>query len=246
MRLLACYLSLITVFAVVGLAQDSRPIMQKLSGDTRPKRLDVSQGLIEGKVIRVLDGDTLNIQTRENAVHTIRIQGIDAPDEKQDNAKKSRKNLEELILDKDVKVVAHKSDQRGYVIGSVYLLGRDIGLFQIESGMAWHFKQYSYEQTAANRKTYALAETKAKADRLGLWEKGDAVPPWELRGEKPPEARNVKAAATTPPAASANTGERKYTLGPRGGCYYVSSSGRKVYVDDKSLCTPEQTGLKKP
>ncbi len=33
----------------------------------------------------------------------------------------------------------------------------------------------------------------------------------------------------------ADTASRKYTLGPRGGCYYVNSKGSKSYVD-KSLC----------
>ena len=34
--------------------------------------------------------------------------------------------------------------------------------------------------------------------------------------------------------ASASSG-RTYTRGPRGGCYYVSGSGKKVYVD-RSMC----------
>ena len=36
----------------------------------------------------------------------------------------------------------------------------------------------------------------------------------------------------TPPRSSANS---HYIRGPRGGCYYISSSGRKVYVD-RSMC----------
>lgn len=243
MFFLTCYLSLITILsASLCFAQDSRPIIQKLPGERGSKRPGMAQSLIEGKVVRVLDGDTLSVRTPEGPVHIIRLQAIDAPDEKQDHAKKSRRNLEELVEDKDVKVVAHKTDQAGNLIGSVYLLGRDIGLVQIEMGMAWHFKQFGYEQTAASRKSYAQAEAKAKAERLGLWEKGNPVPPWEFRGEKPvPDRANVKApvkAGATPAPEPEGSGSRKYMLGPRGGCYYVSASGRKVYVDDKSLCTP--------
>lgn len=36
----------------------------------------------------------------------------------------------------------------------------------------------------------------------------------------------------TPPSSRANP---DYIRGPRGGCYYISSSGRKVYVD-RSMC----------
>lgn len=46
-----------------------------------------------------------------------------------------------------------------------------------------------------------------------------------------PETTTSQKAATTNSAA----GGRKYILGPRGGCHYVSESGRKVYVD-KSHC----------
>ncbi len=248
MRLFACYL-LITLFVAVSVCfgqtdRSSRPIMQKLPENTASKDVDASQGLIEGKVVRVLDGDTINLQSRDRVIHTVRLQGVDAPEEKQPFGKKSRKNLEELILDKDVKVVVHKKDQGGRFIGSVYLLGRDVGLLQIEWGMAWHYKLYGYEQTAASRKTYALAEATARTDRMGLWEKPDAMPPWEYRGEmKPPEPVIVKS-ATPPPSVPAATSEKKYKLGPRGGCYYVSPSGRKVYVPEKSLCAGISTGVK--
>jgi len=48
-------------------------------------------------------------------------------------------------------------------------------------------------------------------------------------------------AATSPPTQVASsqpaTSEtRTYTRGPKGGCYYINSSGRKVYVDH-SLCS---------
>lgn len=244
MRLFACFiLSTLFLAATVCFAQSDRT-SQPIPGDTASKGMDANPGLIEGKVIRVLDGDTINIQSRDRTIYTIRLQGVDSPEEKQPFGKKSRKNLQELILDEGVKVVVHKKDQSGSLIGSVYLLGRDVGLLQIEWGLAWHFKQYAYEQTAMSRKTYAQAEVKARSERLGLWEKADAMPPWEYRGDKKvPDPVNVKAAASVP-AVPANTSERKYSLGPLGGCYYVSSSGRKVYVKDKSLCTNVSTGIK--
>jgi hypothetical protein len=43
------------------------------------------------------------------------------------------------------------------------------------------------------------------------------------------------ASAPPAPAATAPSDVRTYTRGSRGGCYYISSSGRKVYVDH-SLC----------
>lgn len=39
----------------------------------------------------------------------------------------------------------------------------------------------------------------------------------------------------TPPPSAASTTEKKYIRGARGGCYYLSASGKKVYVD-RGLC----------
>jgi hypothetical protein len=54
----------------------------------------------------------------------------------------------------------------------------------------------------------------------------------------PPAAATTTAAAPAPiaaPAQPAASEARTYTKGPKGGCYYISSSGRKVYVDH-ALC----------
>jgi ketosteroid isomerase-like protein len=50
--------------------------------------------------------------------------------------------------------------------------------------------------------------------------------------EKTSTAGPSNAVSNPRPSSSA---ERKYTLGPRGGCYYMNESGRKIYVD-KSNC----------
>ena len=44
----------------------------------------------------------------------------------------------------------------------------------------------------------------------------------------PPETYSI-------PQPTRSTADRGYIRGPRGGCYYISGSGRKVYVD-RSMC----------
>jgi endonuclease YncB( thermonuclease family) len=160
-------LVVIVFLASIGLAQKS-------AGE--------QPGMVEGRVVRVIDGDTINVERTDRSVVVVKLQGIDAPEEKQPFGKRSRKNLEEILIGKDVNVVVHKKDQGGGYIGTVFLAGRDVGLLQVEWGMAWHYKQFGYEQSPDSRKRYAQAEEKARTDRLGLWEKGDAVPPWDFRG----------------------------------------------------------------
>ena len=48
--------------------------------------------------------------------------------------------------------------------------------------------------------------------------------------------RVITPAETSPlPQPTRSTADRAYIRGPRGGCYYISGSGRKVYVD-RSMC----------
>lgn len=227
---------------------------QKVTVVVPSAALDERLSLIEGKVTLVYDGDTLSVETRDGKVYSIWLKGVDAPESKQNYGKKSRKALAELVEGKEVSVVVHKKGQFDRYIGNVYLNGEDIGFKQIEAGMAWHFKQYSYEQTPEERKKYAQAQAAAQNDRRGLWEDKEPVAPWVYRNEKADDAAKneksedaAKEEKTEPDAekveekptganGSGAGGDRKYILGPRGGCYYVSESGRKVYVKDKSLC----------
>ncbi|MEP7076621.1 MAG: thermonuclease family protein [Acidobacteriota bacterium] len=189
--------------------------------------------LLEGKAVIVYEGDVISIQGRDHKIYSIRLQGIDAPDEKQNNFKKSKNRLADLILGKEVKVLVHKKTDLDRYVGSVYLDGRDVGLTQIEDGMAWHYKALSYEQTTEDRKRYAIAEQKARTDRKGLWEEKDPVAPWDFRGD----VKLVENVATKTPAVVNTATGRTYVMGPRGGCYFVNESGAKVYVRDKTLCS---------
>lgn len=197
--------------------------------------LDNKVKLIEGKVVAVYDGDTLSVEAKDGKIYSIWLQGVDAPEIKQDYGKKSKNKLSDLVLDKTVTVVVHKKEVQDRYLGNVYLNGQDINLRQIETGMAWYYKRYGYEQTAEDRKIYAQAEQKARSERAGLWEDKSPLPPWEYRGEaKSPQVTAVKDKEN--PAAKTNeTSDKKYILGPRGGCYYMNGD-RKVYVKDKSLC----------
>ncbi|MBC7899152.1 MAG: thermonuclease family protein [Saprospiraceae bacterium] len=211
--------------------------------------LDEAISLIEGRVILIYDGDNIGVRGKDRKIYSIRLQGIDAPEEKQPYGKKARKKLAELVSDKDVKVIVHKKDIYDRYVGSVYADGLDIGLKQIENGMAWHFKRFSGEQSAESRVRYSKAELKARTDRNGLWSETAPIPPWEFRDEvfvesavaMPPVQKPVeKVKSDVLPAASpSKAAGRTYIMGPRGGCYYLGDAGNKVYVKDKTLCSKQ-------
>lgn len=212
---------------------------------------------IEGKVIIVPDGDEVRVKTADGKPFTVRLLGIDAPEAKQDFGTAARKDLEGRVLDKDVKVIVHRKDSEGRYMGTVFFEGQDIGVRMLENGSAWHYKRVSGEQSSEARVRYAKAELKARESKLGLWASAMPMPPWEFKEELDIAERDKTESAmiqpvtlaarpepSTPEKAEARVSNsnavkdgRTYTLGPRGGCYYLNSSGSKVYVKDKSLCT---------
>jgi endonuclease YncB( thermonuclease family) len=49
------------------------------------------------KVVKVTDGDTVNVHDQKKTLHKIRLQGIDAPERKQAFGRKSTQNLAKYV-----------------------------------------------------------------------------------------------------------------------------------------------------
>jgi endonuclease YncB( thermonuclease family) len=135
------------------------------------------------KVVKVTDGDTVNVLDKANILHKIRLQGIDAPERKQDFGRKSRQNLASYIAGLYIEVEYDKRDRYGRIIGKLIRGGQDINLLQIKDGFAWHYKFYQKEQSELDRMLYSLAEIEARNNTIGLWS-APAVPPWDYRRKK--------------------------------------------------------------
>lgn len=134
-------------------------------------------GDLTGKVVGVKDGDTIVLLSGTNQ-YTVRLNGIDAPEKKQAFGQRSKEALSSLIFGKQVTVQVTGTDRYSRNLGTVYLSGTDINKKMIESGFAWHYKQY--DQTPS----YSQAEIAARQSNLGLWADSNPIPPWEYRHGK--------------------------------------------------------------
>jgi endonuclease YncB( thermonuclease family) len=137
-----------------------------------------------GRVVRIADGDTITLLDSINTQHRIRLQGIDAPESHQDFGTQSKKSLSGMIFDKNVTAVCDKIDQYGRQVCKIVFDGRDINLEQVKAGMAWHYKDYEREQSAADRELYARAEDEARSARRVLWIDANAIEPSEFRRQE--------------------------------------------------------------
>ena len=131
---------------------------------------------IDGKVVKVIDGDTIDVLDSTNTKHRIRFYGIDAPESKQSYGQKAREFLASMIASKNVKVIIKDKDRYGRNIGKVLLNGTDINREMVANGYAHAYKEYSKE--------YVSEEADAKAFKLGLWQDKYPIKPSDFRRSK--------------------------------------------------------------
>lgn len=178
---------------------------------------------ISGKVIGVMDGDTIEVLDATKTPRRIRLEGIDAPEKAQPFGARSKQHLSDQVFGKHVEVLSNKTDKYGRTVGKVMVGGKDANLGQVRSGFAWHYKEYQKEQSASDRVAYANAETSARDMKSGLWNDLKPMPPWEWRhgGKNQPTAQSL--------ASDCPCGGATFCSGSRGGLYCIAPNGKKKY-----------------
>lgn len=136
---------------------------------------------IRGRVVGVLDGDTIDVLDTTRVSHRIRLAGIDAPEKNQAYGHRSKQSLSDLIFGKEVSVEVHKRDRYEREIGKVMLDGEDVNLKQIRRGMAWFYRQYERELSPEDQAEYDASEEAARSKKVGLWADQAPLPPWMFR-----------------------------------------------------------------
>lgn len=137
--------------------------------------IPVSAETLTGRVVSVIDGDTLTVLVAGNRQVRVRLAGIDAPEHDQPFGQRSRQSLAELALDGSATVAVWKTDDYRRIVGTVTVAGVDVEAEQIRRGLAWVYRHYSDDA-----RLLAL-EAEAKAARRGLWTDANPVPPWDWR-----------------------------------------------------------------
>ena len=138
-------------------------------------------GTYTGRVVGVMDGDTIKVLDKAKTLHRIRLAGVDAPEKKQPYGQRSKQQLARQVFDREVTLDCGKIDRYKREICVVLLDGQDITLAQVQSGYGWWYRQYAREQTLSQRLAYQAAELSARELRLGLWRDPSPTPPWEWR-----------------------------------------------------------------
>ena len=133
---------------------------------------------IIGRVVRVIDGDTITVLDATNTEHRIRLAQIDAPETKQAYSNVSKNALSSLIANKEVTVKINGIDRYKRVLGEIFIADQHVNLYMVRNGFAWAYTTY------ATDKHYFEAQELAKKERQGLWADPHAVAPWDFRRQQ--------------------------------------------------------------
>ena len=139
-----------------------------------------AQSSIQGKVVRVADGDTITV-LQNSKQYIIRLYGIDTPEKKQDFGQKAKKFTSSMVFKQHVKVVVYNTGKYGRTIGVVYIGQKCLNEELVKNGLAWIYKRYCSESFCNH---WLKLEQDARANKLGLWTYDNPIPPWDFRRGK--------------------------------------------------------------
>ncbi len=133
---------------------------------------------IRGKVISVLDGDTIEILNAKIPLR-IRLYAVDCPEKDQDYGTKAKMFTSSLVFGKMVKADIKNMDMYGRSVAEIYLEdGRCLNDELLKNGFAWHYKEYNKEERLSEM------ELQAREAKLGLWKDNNPIEPWNFRKAK--------------------------------------------------------------
>jgi endonuclease YncB( thermonuclease family) len=133
---------------------------------------------ITGKVVSVIDGNTIELITDQSESYKILLYGIDSPELGQDYGDKAQRLLQKMVLDKIVNVRIQGKDRWGNRLGILLIEGKvDPRLNLLEAGLAWTAEKNPIEELESIKE-------KARENGKGLWKQKDPTPPWTYRREQ--------------------------------------------------------------
>ena len=159
---------------------------------------------LEGRVVSVHDGDTMQVDVGGGRREKVRLVGIDAPEISQEPwGTRSRDFTRALALGKDVRVETdvQPRDRYGRLLGYVYAGRTFVNLEAIKAG---HAVLLTYPPNVKHVDAFTAAQAEARAKGRGVWDPKEPLPesPYQHRhkndGQKPGYTRGPKWKVASP------------------------------------------------
>ena len=141
------------------------------------------------RVVAVADGDTLTVEPLGGGNRSkVRLHGVDAPEVRQPYGQAAKTFTANTVLYKTVTVhpSSQGTDRYGRIVGVVEIPGGDVlQELLLDAGLAWVWPRY-----CKNCTEWEAIQSKAKAQKKGLWADKGPQEPWEWRSTN--RARSTK------------------------------------------------------
>lgn len=133
---------------------------------------------MSGKVISVVDGNTIEVLGEDKQTHVVALAGIDSPELTQKYGEEAKAYLEKVLVNKEVIVRFEGKDRKGNQLAVVLLRGKvDLRIALLKEGLAWTSEKNPLPELEAHR-------IKAQQKGKGLWKEQNPTPPWTYRRQQ--------------------------------------------------------------
>jgi endonuclease YncB( thermonuclease family) len=152
-----------------------------------------ADNLVWGKVIRILDGDTIEIKNDQGQSIRVQLAYIDAPDmdpktgEAQPLHQESMNALGKIIRNKEVIIESLGVDRFKRIKGIVFLDKINVNLVMVRKGMAEIYNPVRVSPKAYNQRyvtAFLDAEKLARSNKTGVWGINNYSSPYKFRRRK--------------------------------------------------------------
>lgn len=137
--------------------------------------LPAAAELSTGRVIKVVDGDTLDVLEANFQTTRYRLAEIDSPEKAQPFGARAKEALSAICYGKTAEATHTGNSHRGRIVAHVKCGGIDANRTMVATGFAWVYPQFVKDKSLFD------LERSAREGRLGLWADTKPTPPWEWR-----------------------------------------------------------------
>ena len=131
-----------------------------------------------GKVVSVIDGNTVEVLTESDETVIVILAEIDSPELTQEFGNEAKAYLEKISLQKEVIVEFRGKDRKGNNLGILLIKGKtDARVALLQQGLAWTAERNPNPDLEVHR-------TSAQAEGKGFWKNDNPTPPWTYRREQ--------------------------------------------------------------
>lgn len=120
-------------------------------------------------VIKVIDGDTIDVRDSNGRVERIRVYGVDGPERWEPCHKKAADFVRAMLLNQDVKILPRGRGKYGRLLGFVMMERKSLGLELVTSGLARVYSNGFAPKESDTYRRYQMAQIHAMSGHFGIW-----------------------------------------------------------------------------